>query len=237
MSKQATFPKGTSALVFLSLCSIPAEAHDVSEPILIEDPQNRSIGVSDINNRGVVVGALGTDQPVTRVAFSWSRRTGIIDLPLAIENGFAGASAINDCGEIVGDATFSPGFVAHAARWTRAGEVEDLGALTDSVFADSHATDINELGAVVGSSEFDVEVGAFVHAFIWTEADGMRDLGTLGGLKGGESGALAVNNRNEVVGVSDDPPHAFFWSERTGMIDLGALVGGIALPSASTIAV
>jgi probable HAF family extracellular repeat protein len=227
MSKRATFPKETSALVFLTLSSILAEAHDevrVSEPILIEDPQNRSTRAQDINNRGVVVGGVATG-PFTSVAFSWSQRTGIIELPVAMENGSAFATAINDCGEIVGAADFPGGF-RHAARWTRDGELEDLGALSDSV--SSAATDINELGAVTGVSETgedDDVFGPIVHAFLWTEADGMRDLGTLSGRDRDFSVARAMNNRNQVVGASVPPPggrdpHGFFWSERTGMIDL-----------------
>ena len=228
MSKRATFPIATSALVLLTLSSTPAEAHDeirVSEPILIEDPQNRDARASDINNRGVVVGSVETLG--TNVPFSWSLRTGFIELPLPIENGAGQANAINDCGEIVGETGFSPQphFFRHAARWTRSGEVEDLGAFPieepDDKPRVSAATDINELGVVVGWSTLGVHADDN-HAFIWTEADGMRDLGSLGPFD--STVPFAINNRNEVVGVNVSPSgrqRAFYWSERTGMIDLG----------------
>jgi probable HAF family extracellular repeat protein len=91
-------------------------------------------------------------------------------------------------------------------------EVIDLGTLGGW---ESKATDINDLGQVVGSGER--------HAFLWQDGT-MTDLGTLGGRR---SNAAAINDLGQVVGTSKTgagEPHAFLWQDGT-MTDLGTLGG------------
>ena len=97
--------------------------------------------------------------------------------------------------------------------------MRSLGALGGN---DSAATDINDLGQVVGNA--DTATG-FPHAFRWTPTGGMRDLGTLGH----NSLANAINDLGQVVGSADLPrtgfSHAFRWTPNGGMRDLGTLGG------------
>lgn len=200
----------------LAPLSAAAQGVTVPEPLLIEDPLGRWMAFLDLNNAGTAVGVLTDNDANVYVAFSWSQTTGIVEL--AQPSTFGSARAINDCGEIAGEAGFSASEGAHAARWRRSGELEDLGTLGGNW---SGASDINDRGTIVGGSE--IATQGVSEAFIWTRSEGMRGLGTLGGAN---SIARAVNERDEVVGwaeTADGFDHAFFWSRATGMIDLGTL--------------
>jgi probable HAF family extracellular repeat protein len=127
---------------------------------------------------------------------------------------FSRAVAINDDGQVVGDARTAGG-ARPAFSWTQTGGMVDLGTLGgDSSFA----TEINDSKQIVGTST--TESGA-THAFFWTQAGGMIDLGTLGG---DTSFPNAVNHLGQVVGVSETATdfvfHAFSWTQAGGMIDL-----------------
>lgn len=144
------------------------------------------------------------------------------------------AFAINDGGDIVGDADApdpnAPGqFFTRPAVW-RAGAAapEPLDGLGGHF---GGATAINQGGVIVGYSAV---VGDFPppqaipdHAFLYDPADGSTtDLGTLPG--GINSEAYGVNDRGWVVGTAETPTgptHAFLYRDGH-MSDLGTLAGG-----------
>ena len=130
---------------------------------------------------------------------------------------YSEAVAVNDSGQVVGDAN------GHAFSWTAAGGMVDLGTLGGNY---SEAVAVNSTGQVVGGSGTSSGAG---DAFSWTTAGGMIDLGTLGG---DYSDAMAVNSTGQVVGysptasdVSDAFGDAFSWTAAGGMVDLGIPAG------------
>ncbi len=148
-------------------------------------------------------------QSATRVASGYSRRWPV-HLVLALVVGALGAVLpVDPAGEAVAD-----------AQETMA--VTDLGTLGGTF---STATDVNELGQVVGNS---LTGGGESHGFFWTAQQSMVDIGTLGG---NSSVALAVNDLGQVVGRSriemgTPRSHAFVWTLDGGMVSLGSM-GGI----------
>lgn len=142
------------------------------------------------------------------------------------------ALGINDFGQIVGASWVingggGPGS-PHASllnskdpfNFSYPDEVIDLQTLGG---ANSVATDINNNGQIVGSSQ----VGSGnTHAFVKNLAGSMIDLGTLGGR---ESAALSVNDAGQIVGMSDvsdnSGQHAFLADADGHLVDLGTLGG------------
>jgi probable HAF family extracellular repeat protein len=114
--------------------------------------------------------------------------------------------------------------------------VTDLGIFGD-YYGQSYATDVNELGQVVGNA---TTAAYFTHAFLWNDGT-MIDLGTLGGFN---SFANDINDVGQVLGTATIAPgiseeHAFLITPQGGewfrdsdldgrndlMIDLGAVTG------------
>jgi probable HAF family extracellular repeat protein len=145
---------------------------------------------------------------------------------------FSRANAINASGQVAG--SLNAGDISigddtqHAYVWTPlapnsvVGVSTDLGTLGGR---NSYAVGINDAGAVVGYSEFDLGLSGVSRAFLWRDG-AMTDLGTLGGAS---SGAYDVNNLGQIVGVASiggasPANHAFLW-QNGAMIDLGTLPG------------
>jgi probable HAF family extracellular repeat protein len=123
------------------------------------------------------------------------------------------AAAINDAGQVVGDAYTKDG-AQHAFLYNDR-EMTDLGTLGG---ANSFATGINRSGQIVGYS--DTAGNTAQHATLWIGAT-VIDLGTLGGRY---SAAYGVNDAGEIVGSTSTPtigPHAARWFG-TVAVDIGS---------------
>jgi probable HAF family extracellular repeat protein len=126
--------------------------------------------------------------------------------PLGLLSGYTQASptAINDAGSIVGTAQ-GGGPSSRAFIWRpdspngTTGAMTNLGVLPTTV-ARASAADVNNLGAVVGTSGSGI---SDIRAFVWTEAEGMLDLNGLLDVSG--SGwrllqAAANNDAGQIAG-------------------------------------
>lgn len=144
---------------------------------------------------------------------------------------FAG-TAINNHGLILGygkrpSVDGIRGFVIDTAS----GAMTDIGTLQGTLNSSADPADLNEQGAVVGSSE---AANFFDHAFVWKDGV-MTDLHTSSGVVGRNSHAAAINESGVVVGDADptadflDYQSAAMWKDGvlTQLPDLGDLGGVI----------
>ena len=111
------------------------------------------------------------------------------------------------------------------------GEMTDIGTLQGTLNSSAEPWDLNEQGAVVGSSE---AANFFDHAFVWKDGV-MTDLHTSSGVVGRNSHAVSINESGIVVGDADptddflDYQSAAMWKNGvlTQLPDLGDLGGVI----------
>jgi len=169
---------------------------------------------NDINNRGLIVGAIDEAVVYLRGELRSLGKRGR-------------AFGVNNRGQIVGFASFAGG-CHHAFRWERAVMIDlgTLGQILDPSRDCSEARDINGRGQIVGASNIDVSGS---RAVIWHRGE-ITDLGTLAG---NYSRAYGINDRGQVVGesgTSSKVKKAFIW-ERGVMKDLGAIGGDVDDPS------
>jgi probable HAF family extracellular repeat protein len=178
---------------------------------------------ADVSDNGLVVAGLGYGGLGN---FRWTQATGTVyiddQLPVYISSRIA----------ISGDGTTltgANGFTHRVIRYTSAGGVADLGAITgESWYA---TTGISFDGQTIVGSASDPTSRAYpdAEAFRWTQTGGMVGLGTFGS----SSAANAVSSDGSVVvGSSVDSTGktlAFRWTQAGGMAALGDLgVGNVA---------
>jgi probable HAF family extracellular repeat protein len=153
-------------------------------------------GVSDINDRGQIVGCAGNPEH----AFLWDRGE-MTDLGTLGGNSSC-AEGINSLGQVVGYSKSATATHRHAFLWDR-GEMTDLGTLGGEW---SVADAINDRGQVVGASVTGGAGGERQSLGVLWERGVMTVLGTPGVLGGGEIYVLDINNRGQAVGYA----HAVF---------------------------
>lgn len=104
--------------------------------------------------------------------------------------------------------------------------ITDLGVLGCGTYCSSYATDINNLGQIVGRST--TSSGGW-HAALWNTDGRAVDLGTTYGASG--SSAESINNLGHVVGYSGSK--AFYWDTKVGLWELNfAPAGNLTFASA-----
>ena len=141
-------------------------------------------------------------------------------------NTFNQGFAINDRGQVTGDAVTTANPAVHAFLYSN-GSVSDLDLGTLGV-GGSAAQGINASGEITGSAAAADGTG-HLHAFLYSNGSAI-DLGTLGG---DNSAGYGINAGGQVTGGSEMPAppfpalpanHAFLYSNGS-MIDLGTLGG------------
>jgi probable HAF family extracellular repeat protein len=169
-----------------------------------------------INDQGMVVGYSAVSYWCSQ-AFLWEG-----DVMVPIPSAFGGSSStawdINDAGQVVGVAA-TASLSARAFLW-QDGVMQDLGTLGGNY---SYAKGVNDLGAVTGNSQRELDDDGVTHAFLW-DAGQMTDLGLLGGFLGSRAGA--INDRGQVVGSASrgGPWLGFLYDPESGVSDLDSLV-------------
>jgi probable HAF family extracellular repeat protein len=167
-------------------------------------PGDTGSNAADVNDHGEIVGSSGSAG--VNSAFLWTASNGMRRLP-SLSSGNTQASAISNSGDIAGFSTDASGN-PHAVRWraATAWQLEDLGSLGRCC---SFADGINNLGDIVGTSNFGRRAG-LQHAFlVASTSTGMTDLGAIGG----SSVARDLNDFGVVVGAgrTRNSNHALLW--------------------------
>lgn len=209
-----------------------------------------------ISGNGLIAGISETGQndPLLGApnghAVLWDKH-GITDLGTLPDGYESFAYAVNNRGQVVGDATngtldaysyfysiagINNGTQTRAFVWDRQHGMQDLGTLGGP---DAWAGLINDRGQIAGISFASFtpnpDNGPFCGSnvpgqdpFLWEKGVGMIDIGTFGGTCGAPQ---ALNNRGQVVGGSfldgNTVVHPFFWdkSQQPRLKDLGTFGG------------
>jgi probable HAF family extracellular repeat protein len=164
-------------------------------------------GANAINNAGVVVG-VSTVDGVRQHAVRWSGSGRITDLGVLPGGANSVANAVNDAGQVAGQADRSDGGFRYPVRWNAVGAITDLGGPAPNRLGE--ADGIDPAGRAVGGQRPADSEGAPVG--IRYALDGTpTELGDGLGL------ARGVNARGEIVG---DPAYAWRAGRLTPLPDL-----------------
>ena len=171
----------------------------------------------DVNDNGHVVGTFGipwTGGGTWRAVLCIGNERFMIN---SLGDNTGCGLAVNNSDQVVGYSGLIGGH-EHAFLYDHEiGTIKDLGTLGGT---DSAATDINELGQIVGWAK---TPDNSQHVFLYSDGV-MADLGNLGGL---EAQGLAINDKGEIVGdfrtAGAHAQHAFLCAD-SGMSDLNDLI-------------
>jgi probable HAF family extracellular repeat protein len=164
------------------------------------------VGVTGINNHGMVVGAIDGN------AFVWSDSTGIVYLPPLSGYQNSLAWGVNDAGQVVGQSE-SGGYQWRATLWQAGVPSTDIGVLPSGEFTpSSYACAINSSGQVVGGT---TSSQGYDNPFLWTAANGIEGIGGNGSF---DSYAAGINDGGTAVGARNG--RAFIWTRSTGVQDI-----------------
>jgi probable HAF family extracellular repeat protein len=186
----------------------------------------------DINDSGQITGYAGGNIRCcadVHIPFVWNLDGSIDVFPAHGIDGWqtGKGNAINDSGQVVGDAQRSVhGLFHEALYWDGGTNISGMGSLGTSTW--SEARDINNSGVAVGFSTVD---GSRSEAFIWDSINGIQGLGGL--TPGYDSTANSLNDSGLVVGSSQyyymnsqSKTEATLWDGLGGISSLGDLPGG-----------
>ncbi len=176
-------------------------------------PPADDVNVDGLNDLGQVAGRAARNAMVwTPSGAGWT--AAVLEPPPGFVSDEARALAINNGGDIVGEVGPLGGdqtsravlWKRLATGWARGTDLGILGRSTGQFFEGSQATDINDVGQVVGLSG--VAGQRFLrHPFVWTEAAGMVDIGTFRGPQ--DAIASAISENGWIAGTDNE--NAILW--------------------------
>lgn len=187
--------------------------NSVAQPLAVNSHWSSDAG--DINNVGVIAGALADAPGEARAYASWLgvvRELGTLGGPRRIDR----ANGVNDRGQIVGYAS-APGTQPETGSYVAF--LYDKGvmrALSRPAGADSYAVRINLFGQAIGAIQpYGDQDG--VRPVLWEH--GVRKV-----LNNEAGDARDINNLGQVVGGTYNRPGGFLYHPSTGARDLNTLI-------------